>query len=213
METVKELTEGTDRIQEEKLAAGQNKETVGWDEAAIRKEIRRLDKKTGLNGAALPIIFTNAWTQLGSFWRDDMGNAKEFRFSKRYFHDPNFTVKEALDVIRHEYAHYMNLEIYGNRGHGGTWKLCCKKVGANPFRLYTDEWKNAQRRRHAEEVAVSEMCDIITEEMEILHPEYGAGVVKQIEGEGARRTLRVDFPEAGSKKLSAGWVFANCWFQ
>lgn len=38
-----------------------------WNEAAIRKEFARLDAKTGLKGATLPIIFNNAKCTLGSY--------------------------------------------------------------------------------------------------------------------------------------------------
>lgn len=36
-----------------------------WNEAAIRKEFARLDAKTGLKGATLPISFSNAKCTLG----------------------------------------------------------------------------------------------------------------------------------------------------
>ena len=40
---------------------------IKWTEADIRKELARLDAKTGLNGATLPISFSNAKCTLGQY--------------------------------------------------------------------------------------------------------------------------------------------------
>ena len=40
---------------------------MAWNEEMIRKELNRLDRKTGLNGAKLPIKFTHANTHLAVF--------------------------------------------------------------------------------------------------------------------------------------------------
>ena len=95
-----------------------------WNEEEIRKELRRMDQLTGLSGATLPIRFNEAWATLGSY-RLIGRKAGGFCFSNRYLQDPDFTPEEALDTIRHEYAHYMDYELYGNTGHGRTWKACC----------------------------------------------------------------------------------------
>ena len=38
-----------------------------WNEEMIRAELKRLDRKTGLNGAKLPIKFTHSKHTLGCF--------------------------------------------------------------------------------------------------------------------------------------------------
>ena len=88
-----------------------------WNEAAIRKEFARLDAKTGLKGATLPISFSNAKCTLGSY---SSAGGGAFRFSRHYFDDPLWPIEEALDTIRHEYAHYMDhmgIWQHGTRGY------------------------------------------------------------------------------------------------
>lgn len=56
-----------------------------WTESIIRKEMTKLDKKTGLRGAELPIIFNNAKYTLGLYYSTDGGSSK---FPDYYFQDP-----------------------------------------------------------------------------------------------------------------------------
>lgn len=149
---------------------------------------------------------------LGSFWRDDDGNSEKFTFSRVYLDDPKFTREEALDLIRHEYAHYMANEVYGTCGHDVTWKICCKKVGANPLRLYNEDRKRYLRNKHKEEDEMSEMCNIFECGMKIIHPQFGQGEICDINGEGAHKTLLAEFSGNKQKKLSAYWTFINCRF-
>lgn len=44
---------------------------MAWNEEMIRAEMKRLDRKTGLNGAKLPIKFTHAKHTLGCFHADE----------------------------------------------------------------------------------------------------------------------------------------------
>lgn len=73
-----------------------------WTEAAIRAEMTKLDKKTGLKGAELHISFNNAKCILGVYYSTNGGS---FKFSNYYFQDTKWPIESALDVIRHEYAH------------------------------------------------------------------------------------------------------------
>lgn len=59
-----------------------------WNEASIREEIAKLDEKTGLNGAALPIRFGKAKRVLGCYIPSKDGSF--FRFSKLYFKNPDW---------------------------------------------------------------------------------------------------------------------------
>lgn len=49
-----------------------------WTESAIRSEMARLDKRTGLKGTELPISFNNARCNLGLY---DTTGGGSFKFS------------------------------------------------------------------------------------------------------------------------------------
>lgn len=182
-----------------------------WNEETIRKEFTRLDKKTKLHGADLPIKFGNAKTVLGRFY-GNTETSMAFYFSKYYFDNPDFPYEEAVDTIRHEYAHYMDYELYGNHGHGATWKKCCNVVGAYPIRCYSEERADFFRERHkkeAEEVKAKEKAaNDLPLGTEIKHPVFGAGTVIAVADE--KGNLFVEFEKHGMKKLSALWIRKNC---
>jgi len=99
-----------------------------WNEEMIRAELCRMDEITGLCSRDIPIRFNASKCCLGSFCVAD-GKPKAFNFSIRFFMDESFAQKEGVNVIRHEYAHFMEHAIYGGieRGkpHGPRWKECC----------------------------------------------------------------------------------------
>lgn len=92
-----------------------------WDEERIREEFKKLDSITGLHGADLPITFGKAKHTLGCFYIDTINKKpKKFHFSLFYFGNPKWSEASALDVIRHEYAHYMDYMFNGNSSHGAS---------------------------------------------------------------------------------------------
>lgn len=112
-----------------------------WTENQVRAIIRKLDEKTGLNGAALPIKFTCRGNILGCYH----SGKKYFRFHLQFMNEPSTKESEVIDLIRHEYAHYYvdktNLGRYVKHSlretvHGDDWKWACKMVGADPTRLH-----------------------------------------------------------------------------
>lgn len=116
--------------------------TKTWTEEKIRSIIRKLDEKTGLNGAALPIAFNSYGWFLGHYRYVE---PKAFGFNRKFFNDPFTKEAEVIDVIRHEYAHYYvdaaNLEYHighscRETSHGTDWKWACKMVGADPMRCH-----------------------------------------------------------------------------
>lgn len=116
--------------------------TKTWTEDKIRSIIRKLDEKTGLNGAALPIKLASHGSALGYY---QYVGEKRFGFKPKFINDPNTKEAEVIDVIRHEYAHYYvdaaNLERYighsrRETSHGSDWKWACKMVGADPSRCH-----------------------------------------------------------------------------
>ena len=102
--------------------------TKTWTEDKIRSIIRKLDEKTGLNGAALPIAFNSYGWFLGHYRYVE---PKAFGFNRKFFNDSTTGEAEVIDVIRHEYAHYYvdvaHLERYighsrRETSHGDDWK-------------------------------------------------------------------------------------------
>ena len=178
-----------------------------WDEEAIRKEMERLDALTGLSGAKLPIKLTDGEHVIGCYHGEKDGR---FTFSKKYFFDPEWAEEEALDTIRHEYAHYMDHMLYGIGGHGTTWKMCCAKVGASPVRCYR-EWKNDyyNNKRAEKERTIKGLLEYKEGDC-ILHPKYGKGIIIEIAGEGVSQTANIEFDSVGMKTLSLAWIHENC---
>lgn len=182
--------------------------SVIWDEAAIRAELARLDGITGLQGASLPIRFTNARCTLGSFSRENGGS---FSFSNFYYQDPDWPRECALDTIRHEYAHYLDHTKYGGGGHGKTWKRCCIQVGANPIRLYDPDEAAYFRRKHTKEASDSAALDDLRPGTVILHPTFGVGTITEIAGAGLNRSATVSFEEEETeRRLLLTWIRKNC---
>ncbi len=112
-----------------------------WTPSIFRNIIGELDRKTGLRGADYKIKTGKAAHTLGRCNYDE----KSFYFSLKFFSDPNFLDAAAIDVIRHEYAHYyahtadIAKYIHHNRrdvAHGPDWKYACRMVGARPVRCY-----------------------------------------------------------------------------
>ena len=112
-----------------------------WTEDKIRFIIRKLDEKTGLNGAALPIAFKCTGRTLGEYRH----KPKAFRFNRKFFDTPSTGEAEVINVIRHEYAHYYVDAAYlaqyighsgRERSHGDDWKWACRMVGALPVRCH-----------------------------------------------------------------------------
>lgn len=179
-----------------------------WTEADIRAELARLDALTGLSGAALPIRFGRARRTLGMFMPGVNGQEEGFRFSLYYFDNPQFSRAEALDVIRHEYAHYMDWELNGACGHGKSWKRCCQKVGACPTRLYTEQFARGARYLQRQE-ELSRNRNTFRAGQKLAHPDFGVGVIQAVSASGSTRLLTVRFDRA-VKVLEAGWAEAHC---
>lgn len=178
-----------------------------WTESAIREEMKKLDAKTGLRGAELPISFNNAKCTLGLYCSENGGS---FKFSNYYFQDPDWPFESALDVIRHEYAHHMDHMFYGHSGHGSTWKLCCGIVGTMPIRCYNEKRADYYRQKHLEEDRLSEHYDAYHIGDAIEHPKFGVGVITDIFGESVNRSVTIEFTSVGVKKLGLAWVDSNC---
>lgn len=100
-----------------------------WKQEDFRRELYKLDKKTGLDSSKLRIKIGKAKTYIGTYCIKKSTNQKWFRFSAFYFNDENFPKEAAIEVIKHEYAHFYDDVMFGGRGHGESWKKACEIVG------------------------------------------------------------------------------------
>lgn len=178
-----------------------------WNEERVRAEFARLDRLTGLSGASLPISFGNACSTLGCYYG---GKNKRFRFSNHWLDNPDWPEEAALDLIRHEYAHYMDEMLGGDGGHGTSWKACCMRIGAAPVRLYQEEITRCFVRQHEAEAQLAEKLCRYTAGTAIKHRVFGRGVIKNVEGSGSTAIALVDFARAGEKRLALSWIDENC---
>ena len=140
--------------------------TKTWTAEKIRAIIRKLDEKTGLNGASLPIKLENHGNALG-YYR--YFGEKQFGFKPKYLNNPNTKESEVIDVIRHEYAHYY-VDVTGiskyftrkgsSKGHNIDWKWACKMVGANPNSYHQSEYFSDKNWNTNEALAAYNADDI-----------------------------------------------------
>ena len=178
-----------------------------WTEERIRDELAKLDKITGLHGKVLPIIFNNRKRTLGMFSSQDNG---KFFFSNHYFQDENWPAELAVETIRHEYAHYMDYELYGNLGHGPTWKACCTKVGIAASRLYNPKKEEYYHEKEAKEQAKLNIIESFAYGDIITHPRFGKGMIRGFIGKESDKIAVVDFDNIGIKRMSLLWIDEHC---
>ena len=179
-----------------------------WNEEMIRAELKRLDRKTGLNGAKLPIKFTHSKHTLGCFYpeKDNM----RFDFSLYYLSDDSFPEEEALDLIRHEYAHFANFCLYHGTGHDRMWRKCCSEGGAVATRCYSGIFNDYFNQRKIQKEKVAKICNAYDVGSIIRHPVYGTGTVVSVSGTDTNTILEIEFYSVGTKLLTAKWVSENC---
>ena len=179
-----------------------------WTKEAIRREIKRLDGITGLKGADVTVRLYDEPEPLGCFTFKDPARMT-FGFSSTRFEEPGFTDAEALDIIRHEYAHFMEYRLFGeSTDHGPNWKKCCIRIGARPDRLYTDSWKEDARKAEKER-ARRTRTDGFSQGMVIHHPAFGDGVIERIEQTTNMTKLTIAFGDR-TRVLDIDWVRKNC---
>ena len=180
-----------------------------FDEEMIRAELRRLDIKTGLHAADLPIKFGNAKCTLGRFSYPSKDKL-EFYFSNFYFQDPMHPVEEKLDTIRHEYAHYMDYMLNGSSSHGPSWKKCCRIIGAFPTRCFSKQRSDTYLKMHERERLQNEKYDKYVSGRKVIHPMFGEGIIVDIIGDGVSRIVTVSFGGIGIKKIAVSWIDSHC---
>jgi len=180
-----------------------------FDEKMIRDELRRLDGITGLHGAELPIKFGIARSYLGRFsYRDP--EHPEFYFSNYYFRDPNLPTEEKLNVIRHEYAHYMDFMRTGSSSHKSSWRKCCDEIGAYAVRCFSYKHADTIAAINRKNQQANEKYEKYSVGRTIVHPFFGKGEITAVTGDGSDRIATVSFGGATEKKLAISWIDSNC---
>ena len=106
-----------------------------WTVEDIRGVLRTLDAKTGMDSASLCINLCkslgNDGLILGYYHPSDNNRNRQFSFSLQYFNNERFPDLAAVDVIRHEFCHFivdaLNLHTVFNDkdNHGIAWKTVC----------------------------------------------------------------------------------------
>lgn len=114
--------------------------------AQIRALYTELDKKFHLHGAKIPVTFGFDQDLLGSYTQASLDTEEHFHFSllfAGYAVEKPLTKEERLDLFKHEYAHYMRVNLpipkeytWQPGIHGSAWKYCCSLIGAVPTPYY-----------------------------------------------------------------------------
>lgn len=181
--------------------------TKNWTEEDFRKELRRLDdyvRRTqgiDLAGSELEIIFSQkAKHTLGTYYSKE----KKFKFSLLFF---NSDVPEAcaIDVIRHEYAHYYAEVVYGYLGgHGAPFKSACRMVGANPSTYYSKSFEESARKK--EESDNIRYKSKAFPGQTVFHPLFKEGKVISVAINKTTAMLTVDFGKHGVRIIDEVWL-------
>ena len=186
---------------------------IVWNETVIRKEIKKLDNKTGLAGASLPIELGQAKKRIGCFVSNSNGPIN-FYFSMFYLNNPEVDLDDKIDLIRHEYAHYMDYARngfnFGRNGHGHNWEVCCLEIGARPAKFAGSNEDNHYKKLYAEQARKITAGNSFNVNDKLKHPKHGVGCIVKIYGEESNRKAVVNFESVGEKTLSLVWVYYNC---
>ena len=103
-----------------------------WTGKVIREEMARLDGITGLRGREVPIYFFYKKSGPEAGFMLDGDRPVAFLFNKCIYDSRKCEDRLLMYIVRHEYAHYMDLMVNGPTEdvHGENWAACCRVVGA-----------------------------------------------------------------------------------
>ena len=183
--------------------------TKVWTVEDFRRELEKIDdfvRRTQgivLCGSTLDIELFNAKRTYGMYCINEM----KFRFSNCFF---NSEVPEscAIDVIRHEYAHYYAHAVFGYiGGHGAQFKAACKIVGALPNTYYSRRFEAVEREKEIEKAKVYHSR--MKTGQRLVHPRYGEGTVSAIENGRTTALLTVNFKNGVERRIDECWIIAN----
>ncbi|MBE6687161.1 MAG: hypothetical protein E7591_08035 [Ruminococcaceae bacterium] len=182
--------------------------TKCWREEDFRRELKKLDEKVRrekgieLIGAELDIKLLTKGRYYGRYWY----NPPSFDFNLKIF---NSDIPEncALDIIRHEYAHYYNHVVNGGYGHGKLFKGSCDVVGAEPSTYYKKSFENREKKKEERKTMV--FSSVLKLGQKVCHPKYRVGEVISISERTDTAMLEILFPDYGIKYIDELWLRSN----
>ena len=148
-----------------------------WSVEDVREVILGLDARTGMNGASISIHLSKSLgngSTLGTYRPSKENCWRSFSFSLKYFNDSNFNDLAAIDVIRHEYCHYLVdalglKELFNDENdHGIAWKTACGLLNTDQYGTYRawyfpkatdDSFMNAYMSEDIKSVDILEQVD------------------------------------------------------
>ncbi|MBQ3004643.1 MAG: SprT-like domain-containing protein [Clostridia bacterium] len=184
--------------------------TKVWTVEDFRRELKKIDdyvfetQGIELAGAEFEIKINDRMEKI--YGLCDCVNMR-FTFSSRFF---NSDIPEscAIDVIRHEYAHYYAYAVFGDFcHHNWKFKKACLIVGATPQSCYTQAYKN--REREKERKANLTFESTTRKGKMVKHPEYGFGVIQEVKNTKTTAILTVKFEGGVIKKVDEKWLRKN----
>lgn len=189
-----------------------NTKNMRWPRERIRQEIRQLDHRTGLNGTRLAIDFSEDEKTIGSFTHTAGNIPLHFTFSTRFFERPSFSDAEVIDVIRHEFAHYMKCVRHPDveeDSHGPLWQQCCREIGAVPQarHSYSTQYRAERLQQH---MLLSDADEIVQPGLTINHPRYGECTISHISHCRDMPRVSLTLPNGRVRKCTMQWLIDNC---
>lgn len=96
----------------------------------VRKEYRRLDKILNVNTENIEIKTISGFSR-GGWCKCRNKKPVAIGINRLAFEcsEPDF-----YDVIRHEYAHAVDVLLHQKSDHGTNWQRICRQIGCNPTR-------------------------------------------------------------------------------
>lgn len=184
--------------------------TKEWTESDFRRELRKIDdyvretQNIELSGCELEIVIPPRISgAIAAYYPCE----KKFEFSQKFF---NSDIPEncAVDVIRHEYAHYYVDVVLGKRcGHREPFKSVCRLIGVNRDIYFTKEFEEMERQREKWQHIKYDSCVKIGQR--INHPVYGYGIVEDIVNKQTSASVIIDFGKKGVKVVDDMWLRQN----
>ena len=183
-----------------------------WPHERIRREIRQLDNRTGLDGLKLSIYFNDDEQKLGTFTHTQHQTPLYFTFSQHFFENPAFTDAEAIDTVRHEYAHFMKCVRYPDQEedpHGPLWQQCCREIGAVPKARH--DYGRSYSASHVQHLLLMrDVAEVVQPGLTVTHPQYGDALITHISHNKKTPNVSLTFPNGKVRKFTLDWLLENC---
>lgn len=174
----------------------------------IINEISRLDKLLEYNVSSIEVKYIKSSRRIGCYYYNPVDKTEYFAFSENFYMSESFSEREKLYTVRHEYAHFINLLNFGNRGHGKTWKTCCGMTGAFPIRCCDSQRNEYFKTKEEKEKEIKSKLDQFYIGQYIEHSAFGKGKIISISGSYKSLSAEVKFDNI-IKRISLYWLITQ----